>query len=54
MEAVAEETGAASKCGGVLGEIVEEGDRSRVGWCGGLESEGELGGEVVDEGEESV
>lgn len=54
VDVVVEETGAVCECGGVLGEIVEEGDGGGVGGCGWLECEGELGGEVVDEGEEGV
>lgn len=54
VDGVVEETGAAGECGDVLGEIVEDGDGCGVGRGGGLECEGELRGEVVDEGEEGV
>ena len=51
---VVKETGAVGEGGGVLGELVEDGDGCGVGGRSGLEGEGELGGDVVHEGEEGV
>ena len=54
VDVVVKETGAVGEGGGVVGEIVEEGCSGGVGGCCGLESECELGGDVVNEGEEGV
>lgn len=54
MEIVVKQTGGVGECGGMLGEIAEEGDGGGVGGGGGLEDEGKFGGEEVDVSEEGV
>ena len=54
VEVVVKETGRVGESRDVLGEIVEEGYGCGVGGCRGLECDGKLGGEVVDECEKRV